>query len=222
MTKTGEKAEIVILVATSGDTGKAALEGFRDVDRTRIVVFFPHEGVSEMQRLQMVTQEGGNVAVVAVRGNFDDTQTGVKKIFADRAANDALAAELREHVAKVIGPIAKPKFLMFTPDLPKTRSGIAASVPGQTAQYLGLFPIGDGVKEELHFGHSHRLASLRTREDDVGGFGRPKHSGVLLSKHPSQRIGQIRLAASVGTNDGCDPGTESDFSSIAERLEAVE
>lgn len=92
MAKTGETAEIVILVATSGDTGKAALEGFRDVDRTRIVVFFPHEGVSEMQRLQMVTQEGGNVAVVAVRGNFDDTQTGVKKIFADRAANDALAA----------------------------------------------------------------------------------------------------------------------------------
>lgn len=92
MAKTGEEAEIVILVATSGDTGKAALEGFRDVGRTRIVVFFPHEGVSEMQRLQMVTQEGGNVAVVAVRGNFDDTQTGVKKIFADRAANAALAA----------------------------------------------------------------------------------------------------------------------------------
>ncbi len=92
MAKTGEQAEIVILVATSGDTGKAALEGFRDVDRTRIVVFFPHAGVSEMQRLQMVTQEGGNVAVVAVRGNFDDTQTGVKQIFADRAANRALAA----------------------------------------------------------------------------------------------------------------------------------
>ncbi|MDT8900462.1 threonine synthase [Anaeroselena agilis] len=92
LTKTGERAEIVILVATSGDTGKAALEGFRDVDRTRIVVFFPHEGVSEMQRLQMVTQEGGNVAVVAVRGNFDDTQAGVKRIFGDRSANEQFAA----------------------------------------------------------------------------------------------------------------------------------
>jgi threonine synthase len=92
MAKTGEAAEIVILVATSGDTGKAALEGFRDVDRTRIVVFFPHEGVSAMQRLQMVTQEGGNVSVVAVRGNFDDTQSGVKRIFGDRAAGEELAA----------------------------------------------------------------------------------------------------------------------------------
>ncbi len=91
LAKTGETAEIVILVATSGDTGKAALEGFRDVGRTRIIVFFPHEGVSEMQRLQMVTQEGGNVAVVAVRGNFDDTQTGVKMIFGDRAAGEQLA-----------------------------------------------------------------------------------------------------------------------------------
>jgi threonine synthase len=92
LAKTGETAEIVILVATSGDTGKAALEGFRDVAGTRIIVFFPHEGVSAMQRLQMVTQEGGNVAVVAVRGNFDDTQTGVKRIFGDRAGNEELAA----------------------------------------------------------------------------------------------------------------------------------
>ncbi|MDR3564588.1 MAG: threonine synthase [Negativicutes bacterium] len=84
LAKTGEKAEIVILVATSGDTGKAALEGFRDVDQTRIIVFYPHEGVSAVQRLQMVTQEGGNVAVIAVRGNFDDTQTGVKNIFSDK------------------------------------------------------------------------------------------------------------------------------------------
>lgn len=88
--KTGETAEIVILVATSGDTGKAALEGFRDVSGTRIIVFFPAEGISEMQRLQMVTQEGGNVHVIAVRGNFDDTQSGVKAIFADPSVNVAL------------------------------------------------------------------------------------------------------------------------------------
>ncbi|MFZ5648511.1 MAG: threonine synthase [Bacillota bacterium] len=88
--KTGERAEIVILVATSGDTGKAALEGFKDVPGTRIMVFFPDEGVSEVQRLQMVTQEGGNVGVAAVRGNFDDAQSGVKAIFTDQSIKKIL------------------------------------------------------------------------------------------------------------------------------------
>ena len=79
--KTGETKTIHILVATSGDTGKAALAGFADVPQTKIQVFYPEDGVSEMQRLQMVTQTGDNVQVVAVKGNFDDAQTGVKKIF---------------------------------------------------------------------------------------------------------------------------------------------
>ncbi len=78
----GETGEIMILTATSGDTGKAALEGFRDVEGTRIMVFYPADGVSEIQKAQMVTQEGKNVCVCAVQGNFDDAQTGVKKIFA--------------------------------------------------------------------------------------------------------------------------------------------
>ena len=73
----------VILVATSGDTGKAALAGFADVPGTRIIVFFPRNGVSPMQQLQMTTQQGNNVAVCAIEGNFDDAQTGVKKIFGD-------------------------------------------------------------------------------------------------------------------------------------------
>lgn len=81
--KTKEEKEIIILVATSGDTGKAALEGFKDVAGSKIVVFFPADGVSEVQKRQMITQEGKNVFVSAVEGNFDDTQTGVKKIFAD-------------------------------------------------------------------------------------------------------------------------------------------
>ena len=85
MRKTGEKDEIVILVATSGDTGKAALEGFADVEGTRIIVFYPDGGVSEVQKRQMVTQEGGNVLVFGVEGNFDDTQTGVKQIFTDES-----------------------------------------------------------------------------------------------------------------------------------------
>ena len=83
MKKTNEDKEIVILVATSGDTGKAALEGFKDVAGTRIIVFYPDNGVSEIQKLQMVTQEGNNVSVAAVKGNFDDAQSGVKKIFTD-------------------------------------------------------------------------------------------------------------------------------------------
>lgn len=82
--KTGEKNQVLILVATSGDTGKAALEGFKDVDQTKIIVFYPDNGVSRIQRLQMVTQQGGNVAVTAVKGNFDDAQSGVKAIFSDK------------------------------------------------------------------------------------------------------------------------------------------
>ena len=74
--------DILILTATSGDTGKAALAGFRDVPGVRICVFYPQGGVSAVQRAQMVTQEGGNVTVCAVEGNFDDAQTGVKNIFA--------------------------------------------------------------------------------------------------------------------------------------------
>lgn len=78
----GMDEDILILTATSGDTGKAALEGFHDVPGVRICVFYPDGGVSQVQRAQMVTQEGNNVAVCAVRGNFDDAQTGVKNIFA--------------------------------------------------------------------------------------------------------------------------------------------
>lgn len=88
--KTGEDAEILILVATSGDTGKAALEGFADVDQIKILVFYPTGGVSKIQNLQMCTQKGKNVSVVAVRGNFDDAQNGVKEIFSDKAFNEKL------------------------------------------------------------------------------------------------------------------------------------
>jgi len=83
MKRTQENLKIAILVATSGDTGKAALEGFKDVPQTAIIVFYPEDGVSDMQKLQMASQEGSNVCVVAVKGNFDDAQTGVKAIFTD-------------------------------------------------------------------------------------------------------------------------------------------
>ena len=81
--KTGETRDALILVATSGDTGKAALEGYKDIDRIKIMVFYPVDGVSRVQKLQMATQTGSNVNVCAIRGNFDDAQTGVKKIFGD-------------------------------------------------------------------------------------------------------------------------------------------
>ena len=84
--------KVVILTATSGDTGKAALEGFADVPNTEIIVFYPNEGVSQVQERQMITQEGNNTHVFAIRGNFDDAQTGVKKIFND----SEFAGELAE------------------------------------------------------------------------------------------------------------------------------
>lgn len=89
--KTGEEDEIVILVATSGDTGKAALEGFKDIDRVKIMVFYPQDGVSEVQKRQMITQTGNNVFVAAVEGNFDDAQNGVKKIFTNQSFIETLA-----------------------------------------------------------------------------------------------------------------------------------
>ena len=90
--KTNAAKETVILVATSGDTGKAALEGFRDVPGVSIIVFYPAEGVSEVQKLQMITTAGMNTAVVAVEGNFDDCQTAVKQVFADSALNQRFAS----------------------------------------------------------------------------------------------------------------------------------
>jgi len=91
MRKNGEDKTVCILVATSGDTGKAALEGFCDVEGTKILVFYPKDGVSDMQQLQMVTQSGDNVGVYAVVGNFDDAQTGVKRIFSDAQLRQTLS-----------------------------------------------------------------------------------------------------------------------------------
>ena len=91
--KAADGKTAVILVATSGDTGKAALEGFKDVAGTEMIVFYPENGVSPMQKRQMNTQEGENVCVCAIHGNFDDAQTGVKKIFTD----PVIKAELAQH-----------------------------------------------------------------------------------------------------------------------------
>ncbi len=88
--KEGSGKKTVILVATSGDTGKAALEGFKDVENTEIIVFYPENGVSKMQKLQMDSQKGNNVHVCSIKGNFDDAQSGVKKIFTDNAFKEIL------------------------------------------------------------------------------------------------------------------------------------
>lgn len=88
--KTGERHKIVILVATSGDTGKAALEGFADVAGTQIIVFYPSEGVSAIQKKQMVSQKGANVKVFGIKGNFDDAQKGVKDILGNTALGNEL------------------------------------------------------------------------------------------------------------------------------------
>ena len=93
LVKTGEERTALILVATSGDTGKAALEGYKDIDRVKIMVFYPVDGVSRVQKLQMATQTGENVNVCAIEGNFDDAQTGVKVIFGDKS----MAQKLNEN-----------------------------------------------------------------------------------------------------------------------------
>lgn len=98
--------DVVILTATSGDTGKAALEGFHDVPGTRIMVFYPAGGVSPVQEAQMVTQEGGNVRVCAIRGNFDDAQTGVKNVFAACKGKDLHGAVLSSANSINIGRLA--------------------------------------------------------------------------------------------------------------------
>ncbi len=92
MRKNGEGRKVCILVATSGDTGKAALEGFADVEGTRICVFYPVDGVSDIQKLQMTSQSGSNVMVAAVKGNFDDAQAAVKEIFSDAEMRKELSA----------------------------------------------------------------------------------------------------------------------------------
>ena len=93
LVKTGEERTALILVATSGDTGKAALEGYKDIDKIKIMVFYPVDGVSRVQKLQMATQSGNNVNVCAIKGNFDDAQTGVKKIFSNPESAEKLNEE---------------------------------------------------------------------------------------------------------------------------------
>ena len=115
--KTGESRKVCILVATSGDTGKAALEGFKDVDGTCIQVFFPVDGVSDVQKLQMTTQTGNNVLVSAVYGNFDDAQTGVKQIFGDREfAEQAFRKRIFPFLCKFyqLGKIVAADRLLFS------------------------------------------------------------------------------------------------------------
>ena len=109
----GMDGDVVILTATSGDTGKAALEGFHDVDGTRIMVFFPDGGVSKVQQLQMTTQIGKNVKVCAVRGNFDDAQTGVKQVFAACQGRDLGGAHLSSANSINIGRLAPQVMYYF-------------------------------------------------------------------------------------------------------------
>ena len=121
--KLGVDDEIMILTATSGDTGKAAMEGFCDVPGTKIIVFYPHGGVSAVQQAQMVTQEGGNVKVCAVRGNFDDTQTGVKRIFASCDEEDLPGVRLSSANSINIGRLAPQIVYYFKAYADLVRSG---------------------------------------------------------------------------------------------------
>lgn len=93
LAKNNIREKVIIMTATSGDTGKAALEAFADVENTKIIVFYPKGGVSRIQERQMVTQKGANTKVVGVKGNFDDCQSAVKRMFSDKELNDELAGK---------------------------------------------------------------------------------------------------------------------------------
>ncbi len=121
--KLGIKKDTVILTATSGDTGKAALEGFHDVDGIRIIVFYPDGGVSAVQKAQMVTQEGNNVCVCAVKGNFDDAQTGVKNAFAAFKQSGCDTVELSSANSINIGRLAPQVVYYFTAYSSLVKSG---------------------------------------------------------------------------------------------------
>ncbi len=126
--KTQMKEEIVILTATSGDTGKAALEGFADVEGIKIIVFFPNNGVSAVQQAQMVTQTGKNVCVAAINGNFDDAQTGVKNTFAAAAQQpDRLGGAVLSSANSInIGRLAPQVVYYFKSYADLVREGVIA------------------------------------------------------------------------------------------------
>ena len=121
--KLGVQKDTVILTATSGDTGKAALEGFHNVDGIRIIVFYPDGGVSAVQKAQMVTQEGNNVKVCAVKGNFDDAQTGVKNAFADFKKMNYDAVDFSSANSINIGRLAPQVVYYFTAYASLVKSG---------------------------------------------------------------------------------------------------
>ncbi|MEI3102563.1 MAG: threonine synthase [Oscillospiraceae bacterium] len=100
--KCGETEDVLILTATSGDTGKAAMEGFRDVPGVRIIVFYPKAGVSPVQEAQMLSQQGNNVKVCAVEGNFDDAQTGVKQIFSQLSGSLRLSSANSINIGRLV------------------------------------------------------------------------------------------------------------------------
>ena len=146
--KTGESRTVCILVATSGDTGKAAMEGFADVPQTRIMVFYPLSGVSKVQETQMVTQRGDNVGVCAVKGNFDDAQAGVKRIFSDVSIRETLSA--------------RGYFLSSANSINWGR--ILPQIVYYVSAYCDL--LRDGVQDQaLHEGTSGRKTDLRVQPE---------------------------------------------------------
>ena len=139
--KTADGKTAVILVATSGDTGKAALEGFRDVAGTEMIVFYPENGVSPMQKRQMDTQAGENLCVCAIEGNFDDAQTGVKRIFTDEAVKAALAAKGKMFSsANQLGPpAAADRLLLLRLSRPRAGGQNSDGRPDQRRRADGQF-----------------------------------------------------------------------------------
>ena len=183
--KLEEEKTVCILVATSGDTGKGALEGFRDVDHTKILVFYPKDGVSAIQELQMVTQEGDNVGVCSVYGNFDDAQTGVKQLFSDEKLREELAQRGLLPVLRQLhqlGPGAAPGGLLHL--------RLLRPAPGRT------YPAG---------GPGERVRAHRQLRQHPGGLLRPGHGGAHPA--PDLRLQRQQRAHPTSCAPACTTAT---------------
>lgn len=187
---TGDKEEILILAATSGDTGKAALEGFRDAPGVKVAVLYPDEGVSKMQRLQMCTQDGGNVFVAGVKGNFDDCQRAVKKLFVSgefneqlRARNIRLSSANSINFGRLVPQIAYYFPPMRTCFLPNRFSRGTRSILRFLRETSGIFSRAGTPKN----GASHLQTDLRFQSKPRGGgifpHGRIQRPAPVLPHH---------------------------------------
>ena len=202
--KNGVKNEIVILTATSGDTGKAAMAGFADVPGTRIIVFYPKNGVSPIQEKQMVTQKGKNTHVVAIHGNFDDAQTGVKKMFNDKELGKELADFYGNYASEQETADAIAKLYSDTGYVIDTHTAVAAAVYGKYREetYDETKTVIASTASPYKF-TSSVLAAIAPEYDTLPVLEQVDKLSALANTEIPRAIEEIRTAPVLHTTE-CD------------------